>query len=398
MKPALLPLKGRRAFSLFLFIPVFTPIFVLLIVPGGMLVDPLLKLKQSYAVLEPLFLEHGMALASTSRDYSQVWLRDTFYEVLPFFDTERYVKAYHRILDLFREYEWKLDIHNKQKPIHQHEFIHAKYDAHTVREINEPWGHHQLDAIGAILFGIAKGMKAGKPIIRDTKDKEIVQKLVGYLICVEYWDSPDNGMWEEWREIHSSSVGACVAGLQAVKDIVYVPDEIIAKGYDTLANLFPAESNDRPADLAQLSLIYPYNILLPHEAKLIVKRVETLLLRERGVIRYLGDSYYATNEYEGRHHPLTYYYGYEAEWTFGLPWLALCHLRLGNVEKAEEYIKRTEGVMMEDGSLPELYFGGTATPNKNCPLGWSNALYILAKEALLNKIGKGETTYANLSK
>ncbi|MDP4163082.1 MAG: glycoside hydrolase family 15 protein [Bacillota bacterium] len=346
------------------------------------------RVAQSYAILDRLRLDHGLYLASPSIDYSFVWLRDSCYEVLPYLNKscDRYEKTYHRLLDLFKEYEWKLDIHQTKKPVEQWEFIHAKYDAHTAREIDAPWGHHQLDAIGAILFGIGQGIKAGKPVIRDYKDKDIVQKLVGYLACCEYWDNPDNGMWEEWREIHSSSVGACVAGLQAVRDLVFVPRELILKGYRTLAGMFPVESKDRPADLAQLSLIYPYKVAFCHDAKVIVDRVETLLLRKKGVIRYLGDSYYATNEYEGRHHPLMHYIGFEAEWTFGLPWLALCHLELGNMEKAAEYIAWTENVMLADGSLPELYFSGIATPNPNTPLGWSNAMYILAKEALNREI------------
>lgn len=342
------------------------------------------KLAQSFNVVEPLFLDHGMPIASPSSDYSAVWLRDTFYIVMPWLKRNdgRYEKAYHRILDLFREYEWKIDIHQTKKPQELFEFIHSKYDAYTVREINAEWGHHQLDAIGAILFGIGEGIKHGKKIIRDAKDHQVVQKLVGYLQCVEYWNSPDNGMWEEWREVHSSSLGACIAGLQAVRDVVFVPRELIMKGYKALANLFPLESNDRPADLAQMSLIYPYGILFQHDAKVIVERIETMLLRSRGVIRYMGDSYYAANEHDGRHHGLSHYYGQEAEWTFGLPWLALCHIELKNFDKARDYIRRTEEVMLEDGSLPELYFANSNRYNGNTPLGWANSMYILAKERI----------------
>jgi phosphorylase kinase alpha/beta subunit len=144
--------------------------------------------------------------------------------------------------------------------------------------------------------------------------------------------------------------------------------------------MFPFESADRPVDLAQLSLIYPYRVIFGEDAAEIVNRVEKLLLRKRGVIRYLGDSYYATNEHLGRHLPLTNYYGSEAEWTFGLPWLALCHMELGNFNKAKHYVSRTEGLMLKDGSLPELYFADSDNHNLNNPLGWSNAMYILAKE------------------
>jgi GH15 family glucan-1,4-alpha-glucosidase len=336
----------------------------------------------SYQILDQLRLPHGLYLASSSKEYHYVWLRDSFYMSLPYLEqnNQLYEMTYHRILDLFREYEWKLDIHNVQKPNEQWEYIHSRYSASEVKEIDIPWGHAQHDAIGAILWGIGMGQKNGKRIIRDEKDHEIVQKLVGYLGCVEYWEDADNGMWEEWREIHSSSVGACVAGLQAVKDIVFVPGEWIAKGNQTLSNLYPHESSDRPFDLAQLSLIFPYRIFSGEEAKLIVGQIETQLLRNRGVIRYKGDSYYSTVEHEGRHHDLSFYYGSEAEWTFGLPWLALCHLELGNLEKAKQYITQTEDVMLSDGSLPELYFARTDSFNSNTPLGWGSAMYILAKE------------------
>lgn len=340
------------------------------------------KVHQSYRILDNLRLPHGLYLASLSNDYHYVWLRDSFYMSLPYLEGNNgiYEMTYHRILDLFKEYEWKLDIHNRQRPREQWEYIHARYSAQDVRELDTPWGHAQHDAIGAILWGIGMGEKKGKKMIRDSKDHEIVQKLVGYLGCAEYWNDADNGMWEEWREVHSSSAGACIAGLQAVRDLVFVPGEWITYGYQTLSSLFPNESTSRPYDLAQMSLIFPYRVLFGEDAKTVVEQIEDHLLQNRGVIRYKGDSYYSTKEHEGRYHELAFYYGTEAEWTFGLPWLALCHLELGNIEKAKNYIHQTESVMLPDGSLPELYFANSSTYNSNTPLGWGSALYILAKE------------------
>ncbi|MBD1379116.1 glycoside hydrolase family 15 protein [Metabacillus arenae] len=345
------------------------------------------KLEQSYNILESLRLPHGLYYASPSSDYSYVWIRDSCYEVMPYLDKQcnRYEKTYHRLLDLFLEYEWKIEIHTKQKPHAQWEYIHARFSAQDVKEIDTPWGHAQHDAVGAFLFGVGEGVKKGKKIIRNEADHRIIQKLVWYLDTCQYWIDSDNGMWEEWREVHSSSVGACIAGLQNVREIVFVPRELVLKGYYSLSNLFPNESADRPIDLAQMSLIYPYKVLFSDDAVKIVNEVESKLLRSRGVIRYQGDSYYSTIEHEGRHHPLSHYYGTEAEWCFGLPWLALCHMELGNYNKAKDYIEWTESVMLEDGSLPELYLSGTNQYNINTPLGWSNAMYIQAKEKYINK-------------
>jgi phosphorylase kinase alpha/beta subunit len=340
--------------------------------------------ENSYGIIKSVTQPNGLMIASPSNDYSDVWIRDSIYMIMPFRNKScnTYEKALHRWLDMLIEYEWKLDIHTKQKPQHQHEYIHSKYSREDIKEIDTPWGHAQHDAIGALLWAIGEGEKAGKKIIRNRRDHQIVQKLVWYLATCQYWIDADNGMWEEWREVHASSVGACVAGLVSVRELVYVPRELILKGYGTLANLFPNESADRPVDLAQMSLIYPYNVLLGYDAKVVVSRIEDRLLRARGVIRYEGDSYYSTIESEGRHHPLSHYYGTEAEWTFGLPWLSLCHVQLGNLAKAREYLKRTEEVMLEGGVLPELYYAGTDKPNPNTPLGWSSAMYILAYEEL----------------
>ena len=352
------------------------------------------NLEKSYAVLDDLRLPHGLYLASPSDDYHYVWLRDSFYEVLPYLTTDctRYEDTYHRILDLFRDLEWKLDIHQSQRPGPQWQYIHARYDAHTLKELDMPWGHAQHDAVGAILFGIAEGERVGKTILRDFKDKEIVQKIVGYLECCRYWEDPDNGMWEEWREIHSSSVGAVVAGLQALdmQNIVDVPGWLIAKGRKTLMDMLPFESDTRPVDLAQLSLIYPYNILPRFIAETILERVEQKLLRERGVIRYQTDSYYSLIDDRGANPAV--HLGKEAEWSFGLPWLSLCHLSLGDTEKAKYYLERTESIILPDGSLPELYFAGKDEWNGNTPLGWANSMHILAQETYSKTVTEEQIT------
>jgi phosphorylase kinase alpha/beta subunit len=135
--------------------------------------------------------------------------------------------------------------------------------------------------------------------------------------------------------------------------------------------------------LAQLSLIYPYRLFNGLLGEMLISDVESRLLRRRGVNRYEGDSYYSTKEAEfGRSHPPSFYAGTEAEWTFGLPWLALCHLELGHRERALDYVARTEAAMVAPGVLPELYYAAMPKPNGNTPLGWSSAMYILAKEAL----------------
>src|SRR5205085_6250267 len=175
------------------------------------------NLETQFKILKKLELDNGLFLASTSSDYSYVWLRDSFYISLAYLNKNcgTYERVFHRILDMLIEYEDKLTYHTKHKPVLWYEFIHARYSAKDVKEIpDHEWGHSQNDAVGAILWGIGEGVKKGKKMIRNLKDLEIVQKLVYYLETLEYWNHDDSGMWEEYRERRSSSIAACVAGLR----------------------------------------------------------------------------------------------------------------------------------------------------------------------------------------
>ena len=350
------------------------------------------RLQQSYDILDSLRLENNLYVASASSDYNFVWLRDSFYEVLPYLHEpcDRYEKTYHAILDILNSYRWKFDPCHVNKPQYTHEYVHPRYNVDGTESLAE-WGNCQHDAIGAILFGIGQGELYDKRIIRNSEDRDTVQSLVYYLNMVQYWQDEDNGMWEEGRELHSSSIGAVVAGLKAVKQLVTVPDILIQKGQDALNNLLPNESPTRKNDLSQLSLIYPYGVVNRETAWHILLGVERNLLRKNGVLRYKADSYYNSGDPDNRHSDAGYYIGKEAEWTFGLPWLALCYHTLGGLSEAKDYIKWTEEVMLEDGALPELYFAGSDRYNGNTPLGWSNALYLVAKKEM-NIFRKGQLT------
>lgn len=320
--------------------------------------------KKAIQVLDQMRLENGAYTASLSEDYSYVWIRDVVYTVLPFLKTpsERFERAYHALFNLFKSYEWKIDIHTKQRPVYLYEYIHARYSK-DLKEIPVEWGHAQNDAIGAFLWGVGEGTRYGQKVIRDEKDLRILQKLVDYLECVQYWQAKDNGMWEENMELHASSVGACVAGLKSVKLLVNVKKDLIKKGEETLRFLLPRESQTKQTDLALLSLIYPYRVVDRQMAVKILSGVTSRLERRHGVIRYENDQYY--NE------------GSEAEWCFGFPWLGLCYLELGSQELAQDYLKKTQSIVPENWAVPELYIGGRDEPNSNVPLAWAVSMAYL---------------------
>lgn len=333
--------------------------------------------KQHLKILDGLKFKSGLFSASkptVATGYDKAWLRDNFYECIAFEvvqDWESVEKTYRALLDIFKKHEAKIDYAISKKPEYTHQFIHARYHPETFDEFWEEWGNKQNDSIGCILFKIGELEKAGAGILRDDDDRRIVQKLVDYLSTLEYWHDEDSGMWEEAEEVHASSIGACVAGLEMIRGVegVEVHRDLIKKGYAALAKLLPRESEKKFVDLALLSLVWPYDVTNNRQTKEILENVEYHLLKKKGVIRYKGDAYYNKNLDN---------YSEEAEWTFGLAWLAIIYDKLGKEKKAKEFLKSVLETVSKSGEIPELYYSNSDKPNENMPLGWSESLFITA--------------------
>jgi GH15 family glucan-1,4-alpha-glucosidase len=328
-------------------------------------------------ILKNLQYPSGLFAASkkdVNTGYDKSWLRDNFYETLAFEiigDWKTVENTYGAILDIFLRYEQKIDAAIAKKPRAPYEYIHARFNPETLEEFWDEWGNKQNDAIGCILFRLGElEINQKRSIIKTPDQTRIVNKLVKYLNSIEYWQDKDSGMWEEGEEIHSSSIGACVAGLKSISRVpaIEVPKILIRKGEKALAGLLPRESPSKFTDLSLLSLIWPYNVVTPVQRQQILENVEYHLLRERGIIRYKGDRYYNKNA-DG--------VSEEAEWTFGLSWLAIIYQKLGNGDKAHELMKNLIAEDTPDG-MPELYYSNSPEYNENTPLGWSESLFIVA--------------------
>jgi phosphorylase kinase alpha/beta subunit len=323
----------------------------------------------SLDILSRLRYANGL-FAAASRDvgtgYHRAWVRDNLYAAIGMeaVDPQLALPTYHALLDILKKHEYKIDWAIKERPKHRYQYIHPRYDPLTMDEIPEEWGNKQNDAIGLLLFKIGDMMDRGLPAIRDLDDLRLLRKLVKYLASIRYWEDADNGMWEENEEVHASSVGACVAGLRRIASYVQVEPGLIQEGQAALDALLPRESLTKETDLALLSLIWPLDAVTPAQRDAILLAVEDKLLKEKGVLRYLGDRYYHRDG--------------EAEWTMGLPWLAIIHRQKGDIVRYRYYLQKTLSAMNGKGELPELYFAGSEDHNENTPLGWSQALYLAA--------------------
>lgn len=333
-------------------------------------------IRKMFKLLRKLRLKNGFYIASAGEQYQYTWLRDNFYCSLPelWHSPKKYLQTYHTWLDYYKTIEKTYNkfssLIEKGRLDYTYEFPHIKLNP-DLTEMSEGWNHLQIDTIGYFLLGLAKCFKNKLPIIRDNSDLEIIQKVIGMLYAIKYWELAEAGAWEENNEHpRASSIGCVVAGLQAISNYVHVPNYLINNGKQVLRSILPNETPTRKYDLAQLFLIYPCDILLLDMENTILHSVETYLLKERGVIRYLGDNYY---NYRG-----------EAEWTFGLAYLGIIYYHKKDYKKAKKYYDKIIS-NASNYKIPELYYSKTITPNNNTPLGWALALTIELAH-LLNKL------------
>jgi phosphorylase kinase alpha/beta subunit len=333
------------------------------------------EIKQHLDVVRTLERTPGVFTASLDDTfYNKAWLRDIYFITLGFLETGDIAtvqKAAKALLTVFVKHQDKINWAIENKPKEAWQYIHARFHPETFEEYWEEWGNSQNDAVGEVLNIIITLEELGASVVETDDERAMVQKIIDYLVAIEYWSDDDNGIWEENLEVHASSIGSVVAALRKAnhQDWLEVPDVAIERGEHALRSLLPRESVTKFTDLALLTLIYPFNVTTEEETLEILKNVEYHLVKDKGVIRYKLDRYY-NNNVDG--------FSEEAEWCFGLSWLAIIYAERGEKEKAYYWLRRAKLAVTPDGKVPELYYSNTAKPNENTPLGWAESMYVVA--------------------
>lgn len=348
--------------------------------------------------MESLRLENGAFLAAPSAPYRALWWRDMFYCALAYLHIEEYEK-FTQTMRLFLDYlktECKTNMMRRAvSPTGIDEIVfYAKIDPVEIRHTSEykNWPHYQLDVLGLFLHIVADAIYKNVPIFRDESDEQIVQLVVLYLRSIEYWKSADFGMWEECKIRHSSSIGAISAGLNYLKgrDVnIIVEDSLIKFGQQAVWDMWPLESPDscqnkenpnhgpdcsHDCDSAQLFLIWPLHFIEKREeqdaliSRLVKGHVAAngqyhCLLQENGLQRYWGDNYYRSDN------------GVSAPWTEIFFELSIIYSQRHEYDTAKMWCERGRACMT-DNKVPEAFKNGM--PNEQMPLGWGQALALIA--------------------
>ena len=392
------------------------------------------RIKLSHQNLERMRRPNGGYIASpyTAEDgsgdaYNVFWIRDIMFatyanEYLGCFD--KMIESFRLVLDIFKKFHPRIVQASIIKPnvwTQQGQFLPARVHPTTLDSITDAWGHHQLDVYGLFMYKMGDLIKKGFGFRFHYEDFTLISHIRNYIFNMGF--EADYGMWEEGPEEHASSFGAVLGGLMMwfdqdfydykyrhkieISHYVPVSERMIADGARSLARVLPRESHSRPYDLAQLSLIWPYNIVDYETKKTILHNIETHLVGERGVRRYPKDVYIGKGLVPGDHQT--------AEWPLGLAWLAICYAKLAEhgrdfefdadytkiaslakkrpipfdsaerknyFTKAVHYFQQLEKAMTPEGCVPEMYLGDQT--GHNTPLAWAQSFHIISGQMLTN--------------
>ena len=297
-------------------------------------------------------------------------------------------KFHHRIIDAILDWPDEADYSSKLFP--------DRFNPRSLAEMLDGGNGHAMYPIGLLLYKLGDMMKHGFNLVVRPAEIHLLKDLSQYVHNSRWASEPDEGFWREAPAMRASTLGAMVGGLtmwqahgfydyrypvhRDLERLVPVPNRLVQEGREVLAQILPGESTDRPRDLAQLSLLWPFNVLKedPELQDTILDQVEGLV-GDRGVKRFDGDTFMATAG------------GDEAQWPLGLAWLAIClakrvyrDMDLGRskvelqdtLDRADAHMEKLDGLILDDGTIPELYSGETSS--EATPYAMAHGLYITA--------------------
>lgn len=267
------------------------------------------------------------------------------------------------------------------------DYLPTRYNLDGQAEKDE-WPNFQLDGYGTWLWALSQHIEATGKVELIKKYKRSIQATVEYLTCL--WKTPNYDCWEEnGDKIHPATLACIFGGLNSIAR--YLEDREIT---NTAADIkqFVLENcviNGHLAkylgcDCVDSSLIWvsvPFGMLDPEDEvmKKTVLEIESKLVHNYGVHRYLKDTYYGGGE-----------------WLLLSGFLGWYHAVTGDIHKAKGFLDWIEKQADENGEMTEqvLYhvndpdyivkwqnlWGDTAKP-----LLWSHAMYLILKQHISRK-------------
>lgn len=318
---------------------------------------------------------------------------------------------------------------------------HIRYNAVSLDELTEPWGHAQNDALSFLNFMLFHDLnehhttldKVSAPLDKEAALSYAVL-LPHYFEAIKVWQDVDLGAWEDKRAVHSSSIACALGGLREEYEYVtrhgairhkidgkdYVVDEkmlreLIGKCKKAALAILPNEyvtaddadtradtSKVRAVDAAIVNALYLGAVSgRPlFDDKLTVKlldNVQEKLMGPLGIARYPGDIW------DGRHDRRDLKKHEEAQWCHVSPMISYIYgemyRRTGKPEyfqKQQEHFNRGLAHINGNFKIPEAYIvDPQASESKkernwiadaNEPLAWAQSVTLLSLLSMENSL------------
>jgi hypothetical protein len=336
---------------------------------------------------------HDIADVDFDTHYDSIWIRDNCWSYLALriqdpnkakavllTEVNYLVSQRQRIEGLIAE----------PKKLSENNTIHIRFDASRegfgdVLENGEvqPWNNLQNDAVGFLLDSVINALREQEIELSDEQLDGILLTFA-YLAATKFWRQADAGPWEEAIRRNTSSIALCTSafenlkkmtlenrsfkkvfqarvrtlGLDSLLSDTYLT-RVIKSGYRIIRKQIkdggesPSYNKNNPkfrrADAALLNVIFPAKLpRLATKYKVQVLRIVAELVREHGIIRYVGDTYQAGNFWFNDIHtdcdPKQYarrrdmfIKGSEAEWFFD-SWYSISALKVYSKTRDDEFI------------------------------------------------------------
>lgn len=257
----------------------------------------------------------------------------------------------------------------------------------------------EMDEVGSPIFGLYYHYLLTNDEAFMLKTWPMTQRAALFLtgnIAQDGLMNPSYDLWEERWGRHIYSNAAASAGLISASRIAKIVGEpasaerwanaadnikkIIFKKFWVPKDGFFARSIDpldKTIDVSTLGLFFPFSLLSATDPYMVknAKKIESKLMRNGGIMRYVGDKYDGLSE----HFPWKKSQG--NPWTSATLWLALYYLAAGKKGKALRLYNWIVNKTPENLLIPQQ-IDRKGKPRSATPLGLAHALFILTTSEL----------------
>ena len=345
-------------------------------------------IETSIQIIKDASLENGAIVAANSdkeyyprqaKDYHYVWPRDAAYICVA-----AQMAGIRTIQEPF--FHW---LNYRPENFKKEGLLFANYSTNGRMEVDQ----FQPDQAGSVLWAIYNFYK--DDLAKAEKQEVVIRRLADGLCSewrgkyffrntVDLWEESNRKTSTRMENNHTYSLAACAKGLLLAhkmlgniewEDVARQMIERIDDSYDHKQKRFlrnHGRIDDPNIDASLLGLTYPFEIILPDDARMIqtVSAIEKNITINGGVHRFQFDYYDGEGSaQEGA-----------GAWPILNFWMSIYYSLRNDRKKSEAYFMWVVEKIKDDYMIPEQIFSDFREGIR--PLVWSHAMFLIASKYL----------------